>query len=98
LRDRVEDTATELLGALSDGPGVVDIVAGYCSRLPVAVISDILGVPDADRPRVWRFGELAAPSLDLGVSVAAVPARAEGHRRVQLLARRSSANAARASG
>jgi len=41
---------------------------GYCSRLPVAVISDILGVPDADRPRVLEFGELAAPSLDLGVS------------------------------
>ena len=68
LRDGVEDTATELLGALSEGPGVVDIVASYCSKLPVAVISDILGVPDADRPRVLEFGELAAPSLDLGVS------------------------------
>ena len=68
LRDRVEDTAAELLGALSEGPGVVDIVAGYCSKLPVAVISDILGVPDADRPLVLEFGELAAPSLDLGVS------------------------------
>jgi hypothetical protein len=68
LRDRVEDTAVELLGALSEGPGVVDIVAGYCSKLPVAVISDILGVPDADRPLVLEFGELAAPSLDLGVS------------------------------
>ncbi len=68
LRDRVEDTAADLLGALSEGPGVVDIVASYCSKLPVAVISDILGVPDADRPRVLEFGELAAPSLDLGVS------------------------------
>jgi len=68
LRDRVEDTAADLLGALDEGPGVVDIVASYCSKLPVAVISDILGVPDADRPRVLEFGELAAPSLDLGVS------------------------------
>ena len=68
LRDRVEDTAVELLGALSEGPGVVDVVTGYCSKLPVAVISDILGVPDADRPRVLEFGELAAPSLDLGLS------------------------------
>lgn len=68
LRNGVEDTATELLGALAEGPGVVDIVASYCSKLPVAVISDILGVPDADRPRVLEFGELAAPSLDLGVS------------------------------
>ena len=47
---------------------MVDIVSGYCSKLPVAVISDILGVPDEDRPRVLEFGELAAPSLDLGVS------------------------------
>jgi cytochrome P450 len=68
LRDRVEDTAADLLAVLSEGPGVVDIVASYCSKLPVAVISDILGVPEADRPRVLAFGELAAPSLDLGVS------------------------------
>lgn len=68
LRDRVEETAAELVAALSDGPGVVDIVARYCSQLPVAVISDILGVPDADRPRVLEFGELAAPSLDIGLS------------------------------
>lgn len=68
LRDRVEDTAGELLTAMSAGPGVVDIVARYCSQLPVAIISDILGVPDADRPRVLEFGELAAPSLDIGLS------------------------------
>lgn len=68
LRDRVEDTAADLLEGLSEGPGVVDIVGRYCSQLPVAVISDILGVPDADRPRVLEFGELAAPSLDVGLS------------------------------
>ncbi len=68
LRDRVEDTAGELLDGLGDGRGVVDIVARYCSQLPVSVISDILGVPDRDRPKVLEFGELAAPSLDLGVS------------------------------
>ncbi|WP_059019206.1 cytochrome P450 [Mycobacterium sp. M26] len=68
LRDRVEDTAGELLDGLGDGRGVVDIVARYCSQLPVAVISDILGVPDRDRPKVLEFGELAAPSLDVGLS------------------------------
>jgi hypothetical protein len=57
-----------LLDGLGDGRGVVDIVARYCSQLPVSVISDILGVPDRDRPKVLEFGELAAPSLDLGVS------------------------------
>lgn len=68
LRDRVEQTAVELLDGLSAGPGVVDIVERYCSQLPVSVIGDILGVPDADRPRILEFGELAAPSLDVGLS------------------------------
>ena len=67
LRDQVEDTAANLLDDLSGG-GVVDIVERYCSQLPVAIISEILGVPDQDRSRVLEFGELAAPSLDFGLS------------------------------
>jgi cytochrome P450 len=68
LRDRVEHTAVTLLDQLSREPGVVDVVDRYCGQLPVAIISDILGVPDADRPRILEFGELAAPSLDFGLS------------------------------
>jgi cytochrome P450 len=68
LRDRVEQTAVTLLDQLASEPGVVDIVDRYCAILPVAIISDILGVPDADRPRILEFGELAAPSLDVGLS------------------------------
>jgi cytochrome P450 len=67
LRDRVEQTAANLLGQLSGQSGVVDIVGGYCSQLPVAIISDILGVPERDRPLVLKFGELGAPSLDIGL-------------------------------
>jgi cytochrome P450 len=68
LRDRVEQTASTLLDELADQPGVVDVVDRYCSQLPVAVISDILGVPDRDRKHVLEFGELAAPSLDFGLT------------------------------
>lgn len=68
LRDLVEDTAGQLVEKLSEGPRIVDIVERYCSQLPVAVISDILGVPPADRARILEFGELAAPSLDVGLS------------------------------
>jgi hypothetical protein len=68
LRDRVEQTAATLLDRLSHEPGAVDIVDRYCGQLPVAVIGDILGVPDADRSRVLEFGELAAPSLDFGLT------------------------------
>jgi cytochrome P450 len=67
LRDRVEQRATDLLDQLAGEPGVVDVVERYCSQLPVAVISDILGVPQRDRRRVLEFGELAAPSLDFGL-------------------------------
>lgn len=68
LRDRVEETAKVLLDDLGDGSGAVDIVARYCSQLPVTIIGDILGVPDEDRAQILHFGELGAPSLDIGLS------------------------------
>lgn len=69
LRERVQQSANELIDGLSSAPtGSVDIVQRYCSQLPVTVIGDILGVPDSDRPRILEFGELAAPSLDIGLS------------------------------
>jgi cytochrome P450 len=67
LRDRVQQTADELLDGLAGSSGVVDIVGSYCAQLPVAVISEMLGVPDHERARVLEFGELAAPSLDIGL-------------------------------
>lgn len=68
LRDRVGDTASKLLDNLGDDPGTVDVVHEYCSQLPVSVIGDILGVPEEARPRILEFGELAAPSLDIGLT------------------------------
>jgi len=68
LRDGVEQTAESLLDQLSHVPGVVNIVDRYCAQLPVAIISDILGVPDQDRRHILEFGELAAPSLDFGLT------------------------------
>jgi cytochrome P450 len=68
LRDRVQDAANVLLDELSHEAGTVDVVERYCSQLPVTVIGDILGVPDEARPYILEFGELGAPSLDMGVS------------------------------
>ena len=68
LREGVEQTAEQLLAELSAETGAVDVVGRYCSQLPVAIISEILGVPDADRPRILEFGGLAAPSLDFGLT------------------------------
>lgn len=67
LRQRVELAANSLIDDLGND-GAVDIVERYCSQLPVTVIGDILGVPEGDRSKILEFGELAAPSLDVGLS------------------------------
>ena len=67
LRSRTEEIADELLTGL-DPTRTVDLIETYCSLLPVTVIAEILGVPPGERDRVLRFGNAAAPSLDLGLS------------------------------
>ena len=67
LRGRTQQIATDLLDRI-DPHTPVDLVATYCSLLPVTVIAEILGVPEPDREKVLRFGAAAAPSLDLGLS------------------------------
>ncbi|MGB3772346.1 MAG: cytochrome P450 [Rhodococcus sp. (in: high G+C Gram-positive bacteria)] len=69
MRDNVQEVADRLLDELvASGAGTVDIVHEYCAKLPVAVIGDILGVPEEERGKVLEFGELAAPSLDVGLT------------------------------
>lgn len=65
LTDRTQEIAE---GLLRDLAGDVDVVEAYCSLLPVAVICDILGVPQDDRARVLELGSQVAASLDLGTS------------------------------
>jgi cytochrome P450 len=73
LTHRTEEIAAGLLDdmekQLANTPGgePVDLVAAYCSLLPVTVIAEILGVPLEERAKVLEFGMAAAPSLDLGL-------------------------------
>lgn len=67
LRTRTQEIADDLLDRL-DPSEPVDLIAAYCSLLPVTVIAEVLGVPERDREQVLRFGAAAAPSLDLGLS------------------------------
>ena len=69
LRVRVQEAAAALINDMGDGSvgPIVDVVDRYCSQLPVTVIGDIIGVPDDERGRIFEFGELAAPSLDIGL-------------------------------
>jgi cytochrome P450 len=67
LRGRAEAMAHELLNALN--PGIPnDLVSDYCGLLPVAVISEILGVPPEEQKLVLELGTSGAPSLDFGLS------------------------------
>ena len=67
LRGRVQAIADELLDGLADAPRV-DLVAAYCSQLPVTVITEVLGVRPEDRQLVLGYGRAGAPSLDVGLS------------------------------
>lgn len=58
LRPWVEDLARRLVDELverSGGSDPVDLLSGMAEQLPVAVIAELLGVPEADRPllRPW---------------------------------------------
>lgn len=65
LEPRVTRIAEELLDGLPDR---FDLVDRYAAQLPVAVISDILGVPADMRADVLRWGDGIAIMLDPGLS------------------------------
>ncbi|MBD2758356.1 cytochrome P450 [Yimella sp. cx-573] len=67
LRPQVQSIAEGLLDDVAE-ESVVDLASGYCAKLPVIVISQILGVPEDEHDYVLELGAGAAPSLDFGLS------------------------------
>ena len=65
--ERIQTVANRLLDEL-EASGTTDLVASYASLLPVAVISDLLGVPEARHADVLEWGNDAALTLDPGLS------------------------------
>ncbi|MEO3924825.1 cytochrome P450 [Micromonosporaceae bacterium B7E4] len=65
LRPKIEAAAERLLDRIAPA-GRADLVAEYAGPLPVTVISDLLGVPEADRAalRGWTDVLLAPPTDD----------------------------------
>lgn len=55
LRPRVEQIADELLARLPEyaEDGVVDLIQHFAYPLPITVICELVGIPEADRPQ-WR--------------------------------------------
>jgi hypothetical protein len=62
LRPRIESIVTELLDAAL-ARGEMDVVADFAYPLPVRIICEMLGVPDADRVRFSEWSAALARSL-----------------------------------
>jgi P450-derived glycosyltransferase activator len=62
-RPRIEATVDRLLDAAT-AAGRFDLVSTVAAPLPIAVITDLLGIPDADVARFSRYGTLIGSSLD----------------------------------
>ncbi|MGH3319637.1 MAG: cytochrome P450 [Streptosporangiaceae bacterium] len=67
LRPRVQQLAASLLeGAAKDGG--MDLIADYAEPLPVAVIAELLGVPESDRDLLRPWSQSIVKMYELGRS------------------------------
>jgi cytochrome P450 len=82
LRPWMEQTAARLLEELDDR-GEVDLLHEFAHQLPSLVISELLGVPPADRDRLTAYSDAVAPLLGVHVApekkAAAIAAAEEFH-------------------
>lgn len=71
LRPWMRATADDLLDRVTDlgaDGHPVDLLADYAHQLPSLVISELLGVPPADRDRLTAWSDAVTPLLGLGPS------------------------------
>jgi P450-derived glycosyltransferase activator len=62
-RGRIERTVGDLLDRAS-ARGEFDLVSAFAAPLPIAVITDLLGIPDADSENFARYGAIIGSALD----------------------------------
>jgi cytochrome P450 len=63
-QDRIEQTVDRLIDQALAAGAEVDLVSALAAPLPIAVITDLLGIPDADADRFARLGMLIGGALD----------------------------------
>ncbi len=68
LRPHIQAIADTLLDRIDGGPKTFDVLAALAHPLPSLVICEMLGVPEADRPRFSRWTEDIAFLLGVGVA------------------------------
>lgn len=88
LRPRIEAITNDLLDAISDRGQPVDLIEEFAFPLPITVISEMLGIPDADRHlyRSWsadlmqdRQDVTDPASIDMAGHLAGVIAHKRAH-------------------
>ncbi len=68
MEERVVEVADRLLDDLERrDEATIDLVDAYASWLPVAVIADLLGIPEQEHARLLELGNRAAVLLDPGL-------------------------------
>ena len=80
FRPRVEAIVADLLAALPES-GPVDLLREFARPLPMAVICELVGVPEADRP-AWREHGAAVAAGNGPAFAQAIPAIIDGARSV----------------
>ncbi|WP_245787231.1 cytochrome P450 family protein [Amycolatopsis saalfeldensis] len=80
LRPRIERIVERLLAALPAG-GPVDLLRDFAQPLPMEVICELVGVPEADRPRWHEYGRTVLAGAGPGFA-AAVPGIIDGAREI----------------
>jgi len=68
LRERVQRLADELLSAAS-GRGEMDLIRDFALPIPTTIISEMLGVPAADRNRFHRWSKTIVATSPSGVGM-----------------------------
>ncbi|WP_194815093.1 cytochrome P450 [Nocardia sp. XZ_19_385] len=67
LRDRISEVTTDLLDDLAQHENA-DLIEQFALLLPIAIISEILGIPAEKRDDLLDAGHAGSPLLDIGIS------------------------------
>jgi hypothetical protein len=64
FRTRIEDTVGDLLDRATARDGSFDLVSAFAAPLPISVITELLGIPEADSREFGEHGAAVGSALD----------------------------------